>query len=183
MIKLLVDNGAKLSSGDVGHFACTAVEQNDIELLKHIVQYGGDVTRPKSNGSTALHSAVCEGSTEIVKFLLDQGADFDKPNIDGWTPRALVDQQGHEEIKDLFHCKREDIKKPSAVPQRPKERGVSFLGMYKSEPAMPPYAPESITPDREVSWLDNRPRRRANNFHNSLFGVISAANYAGELFC
>ncbi|KAB1204576.1 Potassium channel AKT1 [Morella rubra] len=149
VIKLLVDNGAKLSSGDVGHFACTAVEQNDIELLNTLSNMVGTLRGQRAMG---------------VQLFIQQ---------------ALVDQQGHEEIKDLFHSKREDIKKPSAVLQRPKERGVSFLGMYKSEPAMPPYAPESITPDREVSWLDNRPRRRANNFHNSLFGVISAANYAG----
>lgn len=186
VIKSLTDNGAEISSGDVGNFACIAVEQNNLELLKDIVEYGGEVTLPKSNGTTALHAAVCEGNTEIVEFLLNQGADIDNPDINGWTPRALADHQGHEDIKDLFQAKQEEIKKPPAVPILQKNPGVSFHGKYQSEPTMPPYLHESIPPAREVTWLDSRPRRRANNFHDSLIGVMSAAN-AGEgdlhLFC
>ncbi|KAK9274045.1 hypothetical protein L1049_018859 [Liquidambar formosana] len=79
VIKLLVDNGATISSGDVGQFACTAVEQNNLELLKDLVHYGGDVMLSKSSGMTALQTAISEGNIEIVKFLLDQGVDIDKP--------------------------------------------------------------------------------------------------------
>jgi hypothetical protein len=179
MIKTLKENGAEISSGDVGHFACIAVEQNNLELLKNIVQYGGDVTLPKSNGTTALHAAVCEGNTEIVEFLLNQGAGIDKPDINGWTPRALADHQGHEDIKELFQAKQEEAKKPPTVPvlkKNPapilkKNPAVSFLGKYKSEPTMPPYLHENVPPAREETWSDSRPRRRANNFHDSLIGV------------
>ncbi|KAJ0097776.1 hypothetical protein Patl1_28271 [Pistacia atlantica] len=38
VIKLLMDNGANLNSGDMGHFACIAAEQNDLELLEEIVR-------------------------------------------------------------------------------------------------------------------------------------------------
>ena len=62
VMKLLIDNGADISSGDVGSLACISVAQNNLELLKDIVQCGGDVTRSASNGSTALHAAVCEGN-------------------------------------------------------------------------------------------------------------------------
>uniref|UniRef100_A0A2N9IRV1 Potassium channel n=1 Tax=Fagus sylvatica TaxID=28930 RepID=A0A2N9IRV1_FAGSY len=178
VIKLLIDNRAKIYFGDVGLFACTAVEQNNLELLKDIVQYGGDVKLPKSNGSTALHAAVCEGNTEIVKFLLDQGADIDKPDMNEWTPRTLADHQGHEDIKDLFQTKQEEVKKPPAIPLQ-MNPDVSFLGKYQSEPMMPPYLHESIPPAREVTGSANRPRRRANNFDNSLIGVMSAANSGG----
>lgn len=177
--KLLIDNGAEISSGDVGNYACTAAEHNDLELLKDIVQYGGNVTLPISNGTTALHTAVCEGSTEIAKFLLDQGADIDRPDINGWTPRTLADHQGHEDIKDLFQSKKEEIKKPSAIPPLRKKPDMSFLGKYQSEPTMLPYVLESLPATQEATWSDSRPRRRANNFCNSLFGVMSAAN-AGE---
>ncbi|XP_059460483.1 potassium channel AKT1-like [Corylus avellana] len=176
VIKCLKENGAEISSGDVGHFACIAVEQNNLELLKNIVQYGGDVTRPKSNGTTALHAAVCEGNTEIVEFLLNQGAGIDKPDVTGWTPRALADHQGHEDIKDLFQAKQEEVKKPPTVPVLKKNPVVSFLGKYQSEPTMPPYLHENVPPAREETWSDSRPRRRANNFHDSLIGVMSAAN-------
>lgn len=101
--KLLIENGASINFGDVGHFACTAAEQNSLNLLKEIVRYGGDVASPRKSGTTALHVAVCEDNTEIVRFLLEQGADIDKPDIHGWTPRDLADQQGHEraEIDDI----------------------------------------------------------------------------------
>ncbi|KAM3759348.1 hypothetical protein ACB098_01G113700 [Castanea mollissima] len=178
LIKILMDNRAEISSGDVGLFACTAVEQNNLELLKDIVKYCGDVTMPKSNGSTALHAAVCEGNTEIVKFLLDQGAEIDKPDFNGWTPRALADHQGHEDIKDLFQTKPEEVRKPPTIPLRMKSN-VSFPSKYQSEPMMPPYHHESTPPPREVRWSENRPRRRPNNFHNSLIGVMSAAKAGG----
>jgi ankyrin repeat protein len=78
----------------VGQFAYTAAEQNNLDLLKEIVKYGGDVTLPARCGTTAIHTAISEGNTEMVKFILDQGADVDKPDLHGWTPRALADHQG-----------------------------------------------------------------------------------------
>ncbi|TKY74702.1 Potassium channel AKT1 [Spatholobus suberectus] len=47
VMKLLIDNGADISSADAGHLACTAVEQNNIELLKELIQCGLNVTQPK----------------------------------------------------------------------------------------------------------------------------------------
>ncbi|KAL3746610.1 hypothetical protein ACJRO7_015556 [Eucalyptus globulus] len=193
VIKLLSDNGATISSGEVGHFACTAVEQNNLELLKDIVKYGGDVTLPTSNGTTPLHKAVSEGNIEIVQFLLDQGADVDKPDVYGWTPRALADHQGHGEIKFLFQRKSvitissgqgsghpNSIPKKLAVPhlaKYPSEPAIrSALGKHLSEPTIPPFGQESMPTIAEVNWSDNRRRRKANNYQNSLIGIMSAAN-------
>uniref|UniRef100_A0A5B7AY82 Potassium channel n=1 Tax=Davidia involucrata TaxID=16924 RepID=A0A5B7AY82_DAVIN len=176
VIKLLIDNGANISSGDVGQFACTAAEQNKLELLKEIVRHGGDVTCPKSNGSTALHVAVCEGNTDIVKFLLEQGADIDKPDDHGWTPRDLADQQGHEEIKIIFQSTK-DIKTQSVVAMIPEKlHQTSFLGRFKSEPTIRSASQDGASPVAERSWGQSRPRRRTSNFHNSLFGIMSAAH-------
>jgi ankyrin repeat protein len=36
VIKLLLDNGANLRTGDTGQLACTAAEQNNLTLLKEI---------------------------------------------------------------------------------------------------------------------------------------------------
>uniref|UniRef100_A0A5B7AUC1 Potassium channel n=1 Tax=Davidia involucrata TaxID=16924 RepID=A0A5B7AUC1_DAVIN len=174
VIKLLIDNGAKISLGDVGQFACFAVEQNSLDLLKDIIRYGGDVTLLNRLGTTALHTAISEENTEIVKFLLEQGADIDKPDVHGWTPRALADYQGHKEIKLLFQTKKETKNQPVVVPET---QGVPYLKKYQSEPTIPPYTPE-VAPlnGTEVSWSGNRhSRRRVNHFHNSLFGIISAA--------
>ncbi|PRQ26817.1 putative potassium channel, voltage-dependent, EAG/ELK/ERG, ankyrin repeat-containing [Rosa chinensis] len=173
LIKLLLENGAEISSGNVGHYACAAVEQNNLELLKDIVRYGGDVTLPKTDGTTALHTAVSEGNAEIVKFLLEQGADADNRDSYGWSPRALAEHQGHEEIMELFQHK-SGVKKPTTVPL-PNDPQLPRLVKFQSEPIIPPYVRDG-RPNSETRWLDDTRIRRFNNFPNSLFGIMSAAN-------
>ncbi|XP_012452055.1 potassium channel AKT1 [Gossypium raimondii] len=167
--QLLKDNGGNINAGDVGHFACTAAEQNNLYLLKEIVRYGGDVTCPRNNGYTALHVAVCEDNIEIVKFLLEQGADIDQPDVHHWTPRDLAEQQGHEEIKMIFESSKE--KKPQSVMPVPEKQQTRYLGRFTSEPVILP----AETTETDGSWSQSRPRRRTSNFHNSLFGVMSSA--------
>ncbi|XAR66941.1 hypothetical protein NMG60_11013329 [Bertholletia excelsa] len=175
VVKLLKDNGADLRAGDVGQFACTASEQNNLGLLKEIAWHGGDVTLPKSNGSTALHAAVCEGNAEIVKFLLDRGADIDKPDIHGLTPWDLADQQGHEDIKVIFQSAKE-AKTHSTVTILEPKKPTPILVRFTSEPTIRPMNRGPPSPFVEESWRQTRRRRRTNNFHNSLFGIMSAAH-------
>ncbi|KAL5783168.1 hypothetical protein ACOSP7_008197 [Xanthoceras sorbifolium] len=180
VIKILMDNGALLSSGDVGYFGCSAVEQNNLDLLKEVVCYGCDVTQPNINGTTPLHTAICEGNVEIVKFLLDQGADIDKPDKHGWTPRAVADHQGHEDIKVMFQTRQETPKKPPVVTNTMK-RGMPKPGKkrmlkYSSEPSIAPYSPETAPPAPGITSSSIQWRRRPSNFDNSLFGIMSAAN-------
>ncbi|XP_050365667.1 potassium channel AKT1-like [Argentina anserina] len=173
LIKLLFENGAEISYGSVGHYACAAVEQNNLQLLKDIVRYGGDVTRPKTDGTTALHTAVSEGNAEIANFLLEQGADADEKDSYGWSPRALAEHQGHDEIKEILQNK-SGVKKPTAAPQ-PKDPQLPRLVKYHSEPTIPPYVRDGRQ-NSETQWSDDNRIRRANNFPNSLFGIMSAAN-------
>ncbi|XVE54362.1 hypothetical protein DITRI_Ditri03aG0074700 [Diplodiscus trichospermus] len=169
--KLLKENEANINVGDVGLYACTAAEQNNLTLLKEIIRYGGDVTRPKHNGYTALHVAVCEDNVEIVKFLLELGADIDKPDVHGWTPRDLAEQQGHEEIKMIFESRKE--MKNQSIMSVPEKQEARYLGRFTSEPVIRPAAQDGT----DGSWSQSRPRRRTSNFHNSLFGIMSAAHH------
>lgn len=182
IVKLLIDNGADISSGDVAQFACTAVEQNNIDMLKSIIECGGDVTLPRSNGTTALHTAVCEGNSEMVKFLLEHGADIDKADVHGWTPRALADHQGHEEIKELFSLK-QAVNKSSVVhiPQNPES---NYLRKFQSESIIPRFSHDScMTPVRESNCSDMPPRRRrSNNYRNSLVGFMENTNKGEHTF-
>ncbi|KAK9741805.1 hypothetical protein RND81_03G129700 [Saponaria officinalis] len=169
LIKLLVDQGATLACGDVPQYACYAVEQDDLEMLKDIVRYGGDVKLAKSNGFTALHAAISNGNPTIVKFLLKQRADVDLPDLHGVKPKDLVDAHANEEIKALFYSK-EEASRQSNVSVPGKEGGPTFIKMARSNSSM------DVTPRvREVSWADRQPRRRVDTFRNSLFGIMSAA--------
>ncbi|KAI9124269.1 hypothetical protein K1719_005569 [Acacia pycnantha] len=155
VVKLLAENGASLNFGKVGHFACTAAEQNNLSVLEDIVQYGGDVTLAGNDkGTTALHVAVSKANVEIVEFLIHHGSDIDKQDKDGSTPRELAEKQGHEHIKDIFANLPEIVEVPGGGNDQ-----SSGAGCQTSRP--------------------RRRRRRSSNFHNSLFGIISAA-YNGE---
>ncbi|KAG7572523.1 Ankyrin repeat-containing domain [Arabidopsis suecica] len=170
VVKVLLEHGSTIDAGDVGHFACTAAEQGNLKLLKEIVLHGGDVTRPRATGTSALHTAVCEENIEMVKYLLEQGADVNKQDMHGWTPRDLAEQQGHEDIKALFrqklHERRVHIETSSSVPIL--KTGIRFLGRFTSEPNIRPAS-------REVSFRirETRARRKTNNFDNSLFGILA----------
>ncbi|KAG9147816.1 hypothetical protein Leryth_003419 [Lithospermum erythrorhizon] len=176
VVRILKDNGANLSSGDVGQYACVAAEKNDLELLKKIISLGGDVMHPMSNGTSALHVAVCEGNIEIVKVLLEKNADIDQVDENGWSSRELAEQQGHEEIKALFISIEEGKTQPAV--SVPEARRVRFLGRFKSEPVISPMSQDDSSSFKEGSgsWGQSRIRRRTDNYSNSLFGIISAAS-------
>ncbi|CAI9094492.1 OLC1v1030241C1 [Oldenlandia corymbosa var. corymbosa] len=173
VIQLLRNNGAKLSFGDVGALACYAVEQNNLDLLRDIVRYGGDVTLLSGSGTTALHRAVSEENAEIVKFLIEQGADVDKPDAHNWTPRALADHQGNNEIMSLLQTANKSNDRP--VLPVPEMQGLPQLKKYQSEPTIPPANQEVTVSFMEADPSPTRLRRRPSNYHNSLFGIMSAA--------
>ncbi|XP_047308580.1 potassium channel AKT1-like [Impatiens glandulifera] len=181
LAQILSDIGSKISMGDVGQYACNAVEQNNLRLLQEIVGFGGDVTLPSRTGSTALHVAVCEGNLEIVKYLLKQGALIDVEDKDGWSPRDLADQQGHEEIKILFEAtestKEDKNIKTNASSTRFKPRHeTKFLGRFTSEPLIRSVASLPAMDQEPWGQSQSRPRRRGSNFSNSLFGIMSQAS-------
>lgn len=185
VIKVLVDNGATLSSGDVGQFACFAAEQNDVDLLKEIIKFGGDVTSLSSCGTTALHKAVCEDKVEIVKFLIEQGADIDKPDVHRWTSRALADHQGHEEIIALFQTKEEPHdkkghRKTMSLP--PEVQEPPYLKKYSSESSIPRINQEDKTLNStERGFSSNSHLKwRASDFQNSLAGIITSGRKKNE---
>uniref|UniRef100_A0A453F4J8 KHA domain-containing protein n=1 Tax=Aegilops tauschii subsp. strangulata TaxID=200361 RepID=A0A453F4J8_AEGTS len=167
VVQLLVKGGAELSSGDTSLYACTAVEQNNIELLKQILKHVIDVNRPSKDGNIPLHRAVCDGNVEMVELLLRHGADIDKQDSNGWTPRALAEQQGHEEIQNIFRSVIAPRKYTSNGRMTP-----TLLGRFSSDPSMQ----KVIREDAEQQPSKVLPQRRKVSFHNSLFGVISSSH-------
>ncbi|XP_062216654.1 potassium channel AKT1-like [Phragmites australis] len=169
VVQLLVESGADLSSGDAALFACIAVEENNSELLKDIIRYGGDINKSLKDGTTPLHRAVCDGNVQMVEFLLEHGADIDKQSNNGWTPRALAEQQGHDDIRLLF-------KSRAAPSQRISSSKVApmLIGRFNSEPSMQTMGHEDAEVRSKV--LPQKLLRKRVSFQNSLFGVISSSH-------
>lgn len=77
-----------------------------------------------------LYVAICKGNIEIIEILLNRDANIDKPDEHGWTPRLLAEQQGHDNIKELFEQYKLNQPQPSIIV--PKQRHeVRFLGRFK----------------------------------------------------
>ncbi|XP_057810433.1 potassium channel AKT1-like [Salvia miltiorrhiza] len=169
VIKALVDNGATLASGDIGEFACYAAEQDNIELLKEITKFGGDVTSLSSSGTTALHTAVSQDKLEVVKFLIEQGANIDKPDSHGWTSRALAHHQGHKEMMALFQTIQHLKKTMSLPPLHPAE--PPYLKKHSSESSLPRLKEEEQSSPSNVS---SHLKYSINDFQKSLAGIITS---------
>ena len=71
-----------------------------MEVFRALVEAGGDVNTPDSDGYTALHDASERGFTEGVRYLVETGADVNKSttNGEGHTPLILASYLGKEEV-------------------------------------------------------------------------------------
>jgi ankyrin repeat protein len=59
-----------------------ACQGKHMEVFRALVEAGGDVNTPDSNGDTALHHASRYGFTEGVRYLVERGADVNKSTTD-----------------------------------------------------------------------------------------------------
>ncbi|KAG2590478.1 potassium channel AKT1-like [Panicum virgatum] len=171
VVELLVESGADLSSGDTALYACVAVEDNNTELLKDIIRYGGDINRSTRDGTTPLHRAVCDGNVQMVELLREHGADIDKQDNNGWSPRDLAEQQGHDDIQVLFKTK------SRVAPSRHVSNSrvaPMLIGRFNSEPSMLNMDHENAEVRRKV--VPQKLLRKRVSFQNSLFGVISSSH-------
>ncbi|PUZ55590.1 hypothetical protein GQ55_5G224700 [Panicum hallii var. hallii] len=171
VVELLVESGADLASGDTALYACVAVEDNNTELLKDIIRYGGDINRSTRDGTTPLHRAVCDGNVQMVELLLEHGADIDKQDNNGWSPRDLAEQQGHDDIQVLFKSKSR-----VAPSRRVSNSRVApmLIGRFNSEPSILNMDHENGEVRRKV--VPQKLLRKRVSFQNSLFGVISSSH-------
>lgn len=177
VIKVLVENGATLSSGDVGQFACYATEQDSLDLLKEIVKSGGDVTSMSRSGTTALHTAVSQDKLDVVKFLIEQGADADRRDAHGWTPRDLAYHQGNKDMMDLFQTIKHLKKTMSLPPLHPEE--PPYLKKHSSESSLPSLKDEAQAPTQARRGTSNH-KFSSNDFQNSLAGIITSRRMSSD---
>ena len=93
-----------------------AVEKGRLDLLKQLVDNGGDVnervdhnigffsykTKKQQASETLLHIAVKNGYVEVVKWLLEQGADAGVVDLKGESAGELARRTGNEEMREFL---------------------------------------------------------------------------------
>jgi ankyrin repeat protein len=87
MVKLLLDNGAKIAPFGSHNSAFNhAAQGGHIAIVKMFLDEGADINRNGIDGATPLHNAVIGGHVEMVKLLLDNGGDVNSEAAYGATP-------------------------------------------------------------------------------------------------
>ncbi len=75
-----------------------ASRNNNILLVKYLVEQGADVNQKDAYGETSLFAAVRKSSENIVTYLIEQGADVNQKNACGETSLFAAVRRGNENI-------------------------------------------------------------------------------------
>ena len=75
-----------------------AVNVNNLERVKLLLEQGADKEKGDRNGSTPLYLASYDGNLIVTQCLVEQGANLDKVNNDGDTPLAVAALYGHLDV-------------------------------------------------------------------------------------
>ncbi|MEW5923212.1 MAG: ankyrin repeat domain-containing protein, partial [Candidatus Zixiibacteriota bacterium] len=77
----------------------TAIEQQNLEAVKELVQENPQIVNAVDNGGySPLHKAAYNGLLEIAKYLLSQGADINAASASGSTPLHGAAFYGHPDM-------------------------------------------------------------------------------------
>lgn len=107
--KLLVEKGADVnkvaSNGSQIGPIHSAVAVNSVELVRLLLENGGDPNLKQNGGVTPLHSAAHRGNVPIIELLLQHGADTGAKMADGRTALDFARADGHEAVVKILEGK------------------------------------------------------------------------------
>ncbi len=86
-----------------------AARNNQLEMVKLLINKGLNVNAVNQAGNTPLHLSVFSGSYVLVAFLFEHGADYQIRNQRGRTALEYVSYGKNPEIYELFLAKDKDI--------------------------------------------------------------------------
>ena len=89
----------------------SALEQNDIDKIKQLLDSGTNIESKKTYGYTALLTASFQGKLEIVKLLVERKANVNNANDYGWHPLMCAAKFNRFEIVVYLLEQGADIKK------------------------------------------------------------------------
>ncbi|MEX2443299.1 MAG: ankyrin repeat domain-containing protein [Alkalispirochaeta sp.] len=75
-----------------------AIENEDYEMVRFLVQNGADVNKANRAGWTPIMTAARTGNREILQYLLQEGADLRARTADGTTPVRVASNNGWTDI-------------------------------------------------------------------------------------
>jgi hypothetical protein len=76
----------------------SAVNENNLDIVKLLIEEGADLNATTNSGVTALAWAVYKGFKEVATFLIDAGTNLNLPCENGWTPLMRAACDGHQDL-------------------------------------------------------------------------------------
>ena len=95
------------------HFA---VENENVEIVKLLIDAGSDVNSKAVNSITPMFSAVASGNLEIAELLIEKGADLNARNLQNDTLLHLSIKQGNQEMLELLVKNGADLTAKNGIP-------------------------------------------------------------------
>ncbi|KAH9134344.1 hypothetical protein AeRB84_019797 [Aphanomyces euteiches] len=110
VVQRWIDKGHDVDHEDSDHHRalCVAAQNQCLETMALLVQYGADVNQTEVGGRTPLHCACAWGKLEATNFLIEHGADVDAKDANGQAPLHLACQNGDPKLVQILFAARAD---------------------------------------------------------------------------
>ncbi|MEZ0262790.1 MAG: ankyrin repeat domain-containing protein [Alphaproteobacteria bacterium] len=80
----------------------SASSKGHVEIVKHLLSIGADVSLVDDTGRGAIDCAARDGRAAVITALLEAGADLNRPCPGGWTPLMESALAGHADATRIF---------------------------------------------------------------------------------
>ncbi|PKA57222.1 Potassium channel KOR2 [Apostasia shenzhenica] len=110
VVKLLQENGAILELEDPGSYLCKLAADNNVDVLRRLLQYGVDANCQNYDQRTPLHVAAAKGQLIVVLILIEFGADVVAKDRWGNTPIDEGHRCGNKPLIEILNHARENRK-------------------------------------------------------------------------
>jgi ankyrin repeat protein len=104
---------------DLSQELSNAVNANDVDRVKFLVEKGADVNKPDPQGWTPLQNAARQRKDGMIKALIELGADVNRPDDSGMTPLIAAAMRDHVPSIKVLIEKGANIEQPGTQGFRP----------------------------------------------------------------
>src|SRR3990170_4508478 len=130
---------------DLSQELSNAVNANDVDRMKFLVEKGADVNKPDPQGWTPLQNAARQRKDGMIKALIELGADVNRPDDSGTTPLVTAAMRDHVPSIKVLVEKGANIEQPGPQGFRPLALAIAE-NKYESAKALMEAATHNSAP-------------------------------------